>query len=561
MSGPLGADQLLQVLLSYLEKPEHLLIDQGLSRELRQRTEELLIKIREADDRIIIGLVGGTGVGKSTLINALAGKKISLGSDVRPTTNRLVLYRHRENDFSLTTDEEVRVHDSDGLARVSLADFPDFDSIEKHHREALARHFPKLDLLLWVVDPGKYADRSLYHWLALAPQARVNSLFIFNKIDELEARYGENTGDVLREVIEDFQGKLQHHAGLQQPEIITLSAIKGQQGLSGSNISKLNSRLEELRDRKLRISIKQLNLAAMTEALISDLSASAECNKARQALTQLMEVLDKCEQEIDRHLRLEAHRLTSLYSRPWRTALTSGARGRAPWPLDFILFIWDRVIGLIPNRRKRSDGTIHWPQPDLAPMARRIEIMFAETLFAFGPESSPPKEMLRQRLNQSPSPGDIAETGRTALVQQALDHSRQLTRRYHWRFRHHVLPAFVLVYPFLPMFLSFGLTLLTGRSQESTTTVTVSLGWRDILTVIEVIVGLYVVEAIYFSFSLDNSARKSLDRLIEEWEMRFRRIVRETQFEPARVFSRELAEEIEVVNRLVKHVDEAALRV
>ena len=42
-----------------------------------ERWQEIAAAERALDDRLLIGLVGGTGVGKSTLINALAAAEIS----------------------------------------------------------------------------------------------------------------------------------------------------------------------------------------------------------------------------------------------------------------------------------------------------------------------------------------------------------------------------------------------------------------------------------------------------------------------------------------------------
>src|SRR5262249_23567414 len=45
---------------------------------------------------LVVVFVGGTGVGKSTLLNALAGKSIATAGLVRPTTQTPTLYHHRD---------------------------------------------------------------------------------------------------------------------------------------------------------------------------------------------------------------------------------------------------------------------------------------------------------------------------------------------------------------------------------------------------------------------------------------------------------------------------------
>ena len=69
-------------------------LDDASRKRLLAVWEGVRVAERDLDDVLVIGLVGGTGVGKSTLINALAGDAISTSSDRRPTTDRVIVYRH-----------------------------------------------------------------------------------------------------------------------------------------------------------------------------------------------------------------------------------------------------------------------------------------------------------------------------------------------------------------------------------------------------------------------------------------------------------------------------------
>lgn len=127
-------------------------------------------------DHTVVALAGATGSGKSSLFNALARLELSPVGVRRPTTGVThscvwgppgaasalldwlgVLPQHRFNRESLLDgDDEVQLH---GLV---LLDLPDFDSVELTHRAEVDRLLNLVDLVVWVLDPQKYADRLVH---------------------------------------------------------------------------------------------------------------------------------------------------------------------------------------------------------------------------------------------------------------------------------------------------------------------------------------------------------------------------------------------------------------
>ena len=154
-------------------------------------SQKLLDRLNAVSDQVLVaGLVGGTGVGKSTVMNALAGAEIASTSHRRPYTDRVLLYRHESVELPrvltrTTVPWHEVAHQADGVMQIVLCDLPDFDSLVGEHRDRVLGFLEHLDVLVFVTSPEKYADRSFYAFLAGVPKARPNFYFVLNKTDLL----------------------------------------------------------------------------------------------------------------------------------------------------------------------------------------------------------------------------------------------------------------------------------------------------------------------------------------------------------------------------------------
>jgi energy-coupling factor transporter ATP-binding protein EcfA2 len=208
----------------------------GVSAALITDSEALL---RRAGDRLrlsanhtVAALVGGTGSGKSTLFNALSGATFSPSGVTRPTTRYVhacvwgmqgaaplldwlgVERRHRYARASALDSGES------GMNGLLLLDLPDHDSVLTASAEAVDRLTKLADMLIFVLDPQKYADASVHHryLVPLAGHASVITI-VLNQIDLLSPEQIADCEQDLRRLLDD--------EGLHDIQVLPVSARTG----------------------------------------------------------------------------------------------------------------------------------------------------------------------------------------------------------------------------------------------------------------------------------------------------------------------------------------------
>ena len=137
----------------------------------------LAASLDELGRPLVVGVLGGTGTGKSTLVNALAGRDVTEASDVaRPTTVRPVLVAAAGADLSWFPADaigaEVVPTDAAAVAEIVLVDCPDPDTQgdaqpadepstqvwagDLGNRDRLEQILPLCDVLMVVSTAQKY---------------------------------------------------------------------------------------------------------------------------------------------------------------------------------------------------------------------------------------------------------------------------------------------------------------------------------------------------------------------------------------------------------------------
>ena len=156
---------------------------------LRRHVAEYLVpRARDAAAPLVVVLLGSTGSGKSSLLNALAGRAVSAAGVLRPTTRRPVVLAHPEDaGEDLLPGMTARgaldvVTDPDARRGVVLVDAPDFDSVERENRALAVELLEAADLVVVTTTATRYADQVPWAVLERARQRGVPLLAVLNRM-------------------------------------------------------------------------------------------------------------------------------------------------------------------------------------------------------------------------------------------------------------------------------------------------------------------------------------------------------------------------------------------
>jgi GTP-binding protein EngB required for normal cell division len=186
-------------------------------------------------DHTVVAIAGATGSGKSSTFNALAGVELAPVGIRRPTTSwatacvwgkdgasELLEYLGIAPRHQIMRDSLLDIGAEDqALQGVVLLDLPDHDSTEVSHHLEVDRLIELTDLMVWVLDPQKYADAAVHdrylapmftHWAVM--------MVVLNHVDEVPDDRRQSMLDDIRRLLDAD--------GLERVPLLATSARTGE---------------------------------------------------------------------------------------------------------------------------------------------------------------------------------------------------------------------------------------------------------------------------------------------------------------------------------------------
>lgn len=269
--------------------------------EVERRISLLAARENALSDCLLVVLLGGTKVGKTTLVNALAGREIGEASARACFTSRPALYVHESREAQarsrlsgvLEPGDRCERHREASLERIILVDAPDIDGIEATHHEVFDQLLERADLAICAVTTQKYDSAALYKILGEKLGFR-RTVFVFNRIDE-----GIPFSDAVRE---DFLAKIGRFS-LRPPEgeqlpVFAVSALHALQARQGrptgprGEFPAFEALLRERLDQALVKRISEENLQSLDGETREFVAGACHLKEAREAALQSEQLVE-----------------------------------------------------------------------------------------------------------------------------------------------------------------------------------------------------------------------------------------------------------------------------
>lgn len=193
-------------------------LDGSLVADARGIVDRAGARMKLSAEHTVVAIAGATGSGKSSTFNALTGLELSAVGVRRPTTSwatacvwgaegagELLEWLGIPDRHQTTRDSMLDTRrEGNELDGVVLLDLPDHDSTEVSHHLEVDRLVVLSDMVIWVLDPQKYADAAI-HDRYLEPLKSHDDvmLVVLNHIDEVPEERRESMLADLRRLLDN----------------------------------------------------------------------------------------------------------------------------------------------------------------------------------------------------------------------------------------------------------------------------------------------------------------------------------------------------------------------
>lgn len=258
----------------------------GVVTRIVDRVHSLRIRL---ESPLVVATFGGTGTGKSTLVNALVGQEVSQSGRQRPTTTMPILLVHPDFETSALgldlNQFQVKKIDSPVLRDLILIDCPDPDTSEGaatgSNLARLRSILPHCDVLLYVSTQQKYRSARIADELSDAA-AGCRLVFVQTHADQDS------------DIRDDWKRSLA--PGYQVPDMFFVDSRRASlEQNQGQRPSGDFGRLLELLTNQLgtsrRVAIRRANLIDLLEEALT--SCRADYDQSLPEVRKLQEVLEQ----------------------------------------------------------------------------------------------------------------------------------------------------------------------------------------------------------------------------------------------------------------------------
>lgn len=384
------------------------------------------------DGFYLVGLIGGKDVGKSSIVNALAGRDITAITSYGPGTESIIAYAHREQERALRAmlDREaagqfrIVTHDIAQMRRQVLLDLPDIDSHYESHVQLTRRMLRHMLYPIWIQSVEKYADRTPQKMLAAVAEgnAPANFVFCLNKVDQIASR------EAMSDLADDFSRRLAsllkidaprvHLISAQQPEKFDLPSLREtiSRDRTSSAIQTSKDLAIDQQDRSLIVWLDAQDLPARLDRLKHLEQDAAELLTARIGGPLL-------EQAVPNLLDDPGHRL-ALIDR-------ATADRVARWPIvNLVHTLFSPVLSLVQtNVAPAAGGVEGLVDSQIGPRAVDVSQLVQSSFAQLRQSNASAQELYRHRKLWDDAPADAAAADLRSRLAGTLRRQRETIGR------------------------------------------------------------------------------------------------------------------------------------